>query len=199
MKHLSNIFTFFKKNERLLLYIGLLLCVVFWHRSCQEPKTTKTISIEIPRIDGSFQPKIPKHKPINTDSLAQVIRDTMQPNIQVIREVVEVAEEKNEKLLAEYNSLKSEFERYKLFQSFIATKQFNQKFEDNYLSANITGIVRGEVESVSLDYSIKPRTIETEIKVPRKKRFSIGPYFGYDLLQLEPSLGVSINYGIIRF
>lgn len=199
MKHLSNIFTFFKKNERLLLYVGLLMCVVFWHRSCQEAKTTKTIKVNLPQIDGSFSAQKPIHSRVNIDSLAKVIRDTIHPEVFYLTEIMELADLKTDSLLEEYQNLESEYKRYKLFQEFVSTKTFKQKYEDQYLTATINGLVRGEVESMQLDYTLKPRTIETEIEVRRKKRFSIGPYFGYDLLQLEPSLGVSINYGIIRF
>lgn len=195
------IITFFKDNERVLLYISLFLCVIFWHRSCTEPVKTKTITVEVPAKNGSLQSKTqPKHKPIDIDRLAQSIKDTMSPRIKIIRETVPVAQKKNDSLLNAYNSLKSEFERYKLFQNFISTKSFNQKFQDKYLSASVSGVVRGEVESINLDYTIKPRQIKTDIEV-KNYRWVIGPQVGVSYINqnLSPYIGLGLSYRVIRF
>lgn len=198
MKQLWHIGQFIKNNERLLLYVALLLCVVFWHRSCQETKT-KTINVEVPKIQGNFASQQPNHQTINIDSLRQSIKQNLHPEVIYLNQITEVAELKTDSLLAEYQNLQTEYERFKLFQTFVSTKQFNQTFEDEYIITKVQGVVRGEVESLTLDYTLKPRTITHELEVPKKKRFSVGPYVGYDLIQLQPSLGISINYGLIRF
>ena len=201
MSTLKTIFNFLKDNEKLLLYILLLLCVVFWNRSCTNQVKTKTITVEVPAKNGSLQSKIqPKHKPIDIDRLAQFIKDTMPSRIKIIRETVPVAQKKNDSLLKAYNSLKSEFERYKLFQNFISTKSFNQKFQDKYLSASVTGVVRGEVESINLDYTIKPRQIKTDIEV-KNYRWVIGPQVGVSYINqnITPYIGVGLTYRVIRF
>jgi hypothetical protein len=48
-----------------------------------------------------------------------------------------------------------------LYNKAIEIKSFNQTFEDNHLKATSSGLVRGEIQSLKLDYTIKPQTIET--------------------------------------
>ena len=201
MIQIVRIFNFIKENERLLLYVSLLLCIVFLHRSCTaEPKViTKTVST--PYIHGMFQPQTKiEHKQIDLDSLTKLVRDTIKPEIVIQKELVNYAIEENELLLKQYEALQDEFERYKLFQEFIKPKQFTHTFEDERLLLNVQGLVRGEVSSLTIpSYTIKPIDVEVEITKPRKKRFALGPYVGYDLHRLEPSFGLSLNYGLIRF
>jgi len=37
------------------------------------------------------------------------------------------------------------------------------------------------------------------VKEPPAKRFSVGPYIGYDLLSNKPSIGVAVQWGVIHF
>lgn len=167
-------------------------------RSCSETKTeTKVVST--PYIYGMFQPQTKiEHKPINLDSLTKLVRDTMKPEIIIKKKVINYASQENKLLLENYEVLQDEFERYKLFQQFVKPKQFSHTFEDDMLKATVQGIVRGEVSSLLIpSYTIKP--IELEIPQQKKKPWSIGPYFGYDFYQLEPSFGVSIQYSFLRF
>ena len=201
MIQITYILRFFKENENLLLYMALILVVVFWNRSCtSEPKAiTKTVST--PYIHGMFQPQTKiEHKQIDLDSLTKLVRDTMKTEIVIQKELVNYASQENKLLLKQYEALQDEFERYKLFHEFIKPKQFQHTFEDERLLVNVQGLVRGEVSSLTIpSYTIKPIDVEVEIKKPRKKRFGIGPYFGYDLIQQESSLGISIQYSLLSF
>ncbi len=201
MKHITSLLTFYKENELLLLYICLLLSIVFWNRSCTaEPKViTKTVTT--PYIHGAFTlPVQPRHEVLDIDSLVKSIKDTLRPDVVVREKLIQIASEENTKLLEEYQSLKDEYERYKLFQSFTSVKEFTHTFEDERLQVNIQGFVRGEVSSLTLpSYTIKPIDVEVEIPQAKNKPWSIGPYIGYDLHRLEPSFGVSINYSLIKF
>ena len=199
MIQITSIFRFFKENERLILYVSLLLCIVFLHRSCTSEPNVITKTVSTPYIHGAFKlPIQPRHEVLDIDSLIQSIKDTLRPDVVVREKVIRIASEENKKILEEYQALKDEYERYKLFQSFVSVKEFTQTFEDERLQVNIQGLVRGEVSSLTIpSYTIKP--IDVEIKKPRKKRFALGPYVGYDLIQQEPSLGISIQYSLLSF
>lgn len=187
-----------KTTERIIIYAALLLSIVFWHRSCEANKPTekKTITINIPKQVGEFKPVKPKQLPINVDSIAQLVRDTIPEKVKIIKE----AAKSNDSLLQAYQDLESEFERFKLFQTFVSVKEFNQDFENDYLKLKISGLMRGEMESIGIDYfEIKEREKRLKYEIPKQKRFAIGPYFGYDVIQGNTSFGISLTYGLIMF
>lgn len=186
------------RNSTIISFlVGVVVCFLIL-KSC-EKKDFVPLKISTPEISGSFQSQIPTHKPINTDSLAQVIRDTMRADIKIVREVVEVASKKNDTLLQAYEELESELKRKELFASFIQPRSFLQKFEDEYLSAEISGISRGKVESLNLDYTIKQRTITKPIELPKQKKWHIGPYVGFDAYSQDFGIGVGVMYSILSF
>ena len=183
-----------KTTERIAIYAALLVSIVMWHRSCSSnrPIKTKTITIDIPKQLGNFKQSKPVH--VNVDSIAQLVRDTIPERVRIIKE----AEKSNDSLLNAYRELETEFDRFKLFQRFVSTKEFNQDFEDDFLKLKISGIARGKVESIGIDYyEIKERQKQAEYTIPRQKRWAIGIYFGYDVIELQPSIGISLTYGII--
>jgi len=187
-----------KRLERLVVYASLLICIVLLHRSCEanNPTKTKTITIDIPKIIGDFKPVKPVQKTINIDSILNLVKDTLTPEINIIKKAVKA----NDSLEKKYLALQDEFKRFKLFQEFISIRKFKHTFEDENLIANISGINRGMIESITIDhYEIKERQQGANYELPRIKRFSIGPYVGYDVFHGNYSGGVSIQYGIIRF
>ena len=179
---------------------GVVVSLIFL-KSCKETKVVEK-EIEVPAVSGSFISQQPiQHKSINIDSLALLVRDTMKPKIKVIKEVVEVASKKNDTLLQAYEELEDELKRKELFASFIQPRSFLQKFEDEYLSAEISGISRGKVESLNLDYTIKKRTITKPIEIPKPKKWHIGPYVGFDAYSQDFGIGVGVGvmYSIWSF
>lgn len=200
MMQLTSIFRFFKENEKLLLYMALILAVAFWNRSCTAEPKVITRTVTTPYIHGAFTlPIQPRHEVLDVDSLIQSIKDTLRPDVVVREKVIRIAQKENTELLEEYQDLKDEYERYKLFQSFASVKEFTHTFEDERLQVNVQGLVRGHVSSLTIpNYTIKPIDVDVEIKQARKKHFSIGPYVGYDFHQLKPSFGISLNYSLFR-
>lgn len=187
-----------KTTERIIIYAALLLCIVFWNRSCEknkEPKI-KTITVEVPAKTGNFKIEKPTQKPINIDSIAQLVRDTIPEKTKIIKE----ASKSNDSLLKAYQDLESEFERFKLFQNFASVKEFNQEFDDERLFLDVSGVVRGEIESININtYKIKESSLETKFELPKPKKWHIGPYFGFDVINQDFSFGVSVNYSLFSF
>ena len=64
--------------------------------------------------------------------------------------------------------------------------------------AEVTGSVQGEVKSMSLNYTLKARKVETKIK---KKKFGIGFQLGitYINADITPYVVLGVSYNLIRF
>lgn len=187
------------KKETLISFLLGVVVALFFLRNCKQTEIIEK-EIEVPAVSGSFETYKPiQNQPINIDSLALLVRDTMKPRIKVIKEVVEVASKKNDTLLQAYEELESEVKRKELFATFIQPRSFLQKFEDEYLSAEISGISRGKVENINLDYNIKQRTITKPIEMPKPKKWHIGPYVGFDAYSQDFGVGVGVMYSILSF
>jgi len=106
---------------------------------------------------------------------------------------------KSTKILVEqYTELQSEFDRYKLFLDAVKIQSYTNTFEDNYITAEVSGSVQGEVKSMALNYTLKARKVETKIK---KKKFGIGMQLGITYMNAEitPYVGLGVSYNLIRF
>lgn len=143
------------------IIILVLLAIIFLMRQCDDDSEAKTFKVVVPEVKGSFKDDVkPEQTPINIDSIAQLIKDTLSPKIKIIKQ----ASEKNDSLLNAYLDLKDKYDRYEMFEDFIQVKEFSKTFEDEYLKAEITGINRGDIESMFLDYTIKERQMEVQNK-----------------------------------
>lgn len=187
-----------KLTERIIVYAALLVLIILWHRSCESNKEaeTKVEKIEIPKIIGNFDQEKPDQEKIDVDSIANLVRDTISPRVKIVKK----ASKSNDSLLKAYKELESEFDRLKLFQSFISTKSFKKDFKNDDLKIGISGVVRGKIESIGIDYfEIKEREKEFEYEIPKPDNWHLGPYLGYDLINQKASFGVSVTYSIISF
>jgi len=163
---------------------------------CSKPLEVRTIEVEIPAIVGDFEYAKPVQREINVDSILSLVKDTLTVEFKVIERAVKA----NDSLEKKYLALEDEFERFKLFQEFISVRKFEHTFEDDNLIANISGINRGMIEAITIDYyEIKKRKQNVKIQTARKKRFGIGPGIGYDFLTGNVAVGAYLTYGIIRF
>jgi len=183
-----------KIDKSIILSFAIVVLLVFNIKQCSEPTKTKTITVEVPAKSGSFEmdPDILNWPFIKKDSI--VYRNRLKDTVIYLENKI------NQKLSKDYQELKSKFDRYKLFLEAIKIQNYSKTFEDDFLSATVTGEVQGEVNSMALDYTLKPRTIETEIEV-KNYRWIIGPQVGvtYTADGFSPYLGVGLTYRLIRF
>jgi hypothetical protein len=184
----------FLPKKSLILSIAIVILLVWNIKQCSEPTKTKTITVEVPAKKGSFEldEKI-LHLPVKR-------KDSIIYKTQFKDSIIYIENKVNDKLAEDYQALKSEFVRYKLFLEAIKIQNYSKTFEDDYFTATVTGEVQGELKSMAFDYTIKSRSIETDIEV-RNYRFVIGPQVGvaYTADGFTPYLGVGLTYRLIRF
>lgn len=181
-------------NKTLLLSAAVVLLLIVNIKQCSEPTKTKTITVEVPQEAGSFK--------LNPDLLQWpvIYKDSIIYKTEYKDSIIYLENEINTKLAEDYKALKSEFDRYQLFLDAIKLQNYSKTFEDDLLSATISGTVQGNIQNMALDYSLKPRTIKKDIQV-KNFRFVIGPQVGVTYLSGDfvPYVGVGLTYRVIRF
>jgi hypothetical protein len=191
---MKNIIEILKLNKSLILSIAIVILLVCNIKQCSKPTKSKSITVEVPEKKGSFK------LDDNILNLPVKRKDSIIYKTESKDSIIYTENKFNIKLAEDYQALKSEFDRYKLFLEAIKIQNYSKTFEDDYFTATVTGEVQGEVKSMAFDYTIKPRTIQTDIEV-RNYRFVIGPQVGvsYTADGFSPYLGVGLTYRLIRF
>ena len=141
----------------ILIAFSAILLVILFFKGCSGDTETKPATIKIPAISGKFESVKPTH---------EVIRDTIligqklsKPNDEYLQRQINELILENKALQQFYNEA-SDSLKTTLFNKAIELKSFSHTFDNDTLKATASGIVRGEVQSIKLDYTIKPQTIE---------------------------------------
>ena len=140
----------------------LLFIVLFFMKTCQPEPTI--ITVEIPEKKGEFEGKKPDHVEITPENVHD------KEDVYIKGEKVYITNPLNEILLSENERLKLDFEKANvsikklLYDNAISINKFSTTFEDENLLLNIDGIVRGEVQEVTPNYTIKKQTISVPVK-----------------------------------
>ena len=183
-----------KINKSLILSFVIVILLVWNIKQCTDPTKPKTITVEVPAKEGSFK--------VDSNILQWPVKgkDSIIYRTKFKDSIIYIENKVDEKLAKDYQALKYEFDRYKLFLEAIKIQNFSKTFEDDYFIGTVTGEVQGEVKSMAFDYTIKPRSMQTDIQV-RNYRFVIGPQVGvaYTPDGFSPYLGVGLTYRLIRF
>jgi|GEM_PF-3420342 hypothetical protein len=191
---MKNIFKILKLNKSLILSIAIVILLVCNIKQCSEPTKTETITVEVPEKKGSFE--------LDDNILQSPIKgkDSIIYRTKFKDSIIYIENKVDEKLAEDYQALKSEFDRYKLFLEAIKIQKYSKTFEDDYFAGTVSGEVQGELKSMAFDYTIKHRSMQTDIQV-RNYRFVIGPQVGvtYTADGFTPYLGVGLTYRLIRF
>jgi len=191
---MKNIIKILKLNKSLILSIAIVILLVWNIKQCSEPTKTKTITVELPEKKGSFE--------LDDNILQWPVKgkDSIIYRTESKDSIIYIENKVNDKVAEDYQALKSEFDRYKLFLDAIKIQKYSKTFKDDYFTATVTGEVQGELKSMAFDYNIKPRAIQTDIKV-KNYRFVIGPSVGmtYSADGFSPYLGLGLTYRLIRF
>lgn len=149
---------------KILIGLGILVCVFFIGR-CNAPKEYKTVKVEVPAQSGS-SPLIVNPKPIVTVKDSIIYKDSIYVTENPI----------NKKLMDEYIDLEKRYsgieletKRLNMMLNASQTRTYVIPFEDEFVSLKGTMQVQGELLSTKYDYTLKPRTIETTIEIPKSK------------------------------
>ena len=136
---------------------GILICFLFF-RSCHGT-STKPVIIKTPEIKGQFEAVKPEQKPI-TVILPQLKTTPFEQNLS--KKESEFLQGQINQLLAENNSLQEQYSnasdslKQALYNKSIQINSFTHTWENDTIKATATGLVRGEVQTIGLKYTIKP-------------------------------------------
>jgi hypothetical protein len=165
------------QNFKNYIIIGLsIACAILFIRGC---KDVETITIKVPVKVEVFVPVVEK------------VFDT-------IREPYPVYIKADTVRLTEYINA-SEILQQSMYEEAVTVREYNEKFEDDYIIGNVYSKTTGTLDAQSFEYKTKPRTvivdttITQEIKVPYKNKLFVGGELGMPLQRYD-----EINQTIIR-
>ena len=156
-------------------YLGWVLLFIFlWFNGCSgKEKATTSAKVIVPEVKGQFEAK----KPINTPILIKA--NSPQLKKSTGKDILQVENPINPKLIAENEKLKSDFAKEKdslkriiAYNKSVQLNKFSSDFEDNNIIINIDGIVQGEVKEITPGYKIKEKKIEVPVK-PKETVFRL--------------------------
>lgn len=150
-----------KLNTAFKIIITILLVVlIILMNKCNKPTATVT-KYETKEVKGKFEAVKPKQEVISTEpknaSTEPKYRTSNEDKF--LQGQINVLIAENKALQQFYNEASDSLKNV-LFNKAIELKSFNQIFEDDKLKSEVSGIVQGEVKSLKLDYTIKPKTID---------------------------------------
>lgn len=159
------------------LVIGLLIAILFlWLKGCSgnEPAVAKTIQTK--EVKGKFEAVKPIQKPVVQNPSTEPKYRTSN-NDEFLQSQINQLIAENKALQDFYNQASDSLQKA-LYEKAIEVKSFSQTFEDDKLKATSSGLVRGEIQSLKLDYTIKPQTIELPKQKETFLRVLVGGGFG---------------------
>lgn len=176
-----------KIKER-LIYIGVIIILLLALFKCSGDTEYIEVPVEIkvPEVIGEFKKE---------ESPKEIIRDSIVYKYKYIDREIESKNPLMEELLKEYELAVKENDSLKqaqLFFNSIEIRDYNSKFEDEYLSLEIVSKTQGKLLEISPSYTIKERIIKEDVKVPIPKNISF--YIGGKIsLPTNLNINNSIN------
>lgn len=157
------------KNKIFYWTIGLVilaLVLLFLFNDCKG----ETVVVETKEVKGKFEAVKPINNPIlntpksgeleNPNTSNNSSSSTSAKNAQV-QKLIDSLRNRNIQLEIAFAKSKN---KDSLYLKAIELNSFSQTFEDEFLKTDVSGISRGTVESLKLDYTIKSR--KETVKVP---------------------------------
>lgn len=145
-----------------LAYLGwVLLFAVLFFRGCNPgTQTAEKIKVVTKEVKGSI---VTKEKVINVP-IVRTVKDTAGTGFYVNQ--IDKLFEENNKMQLEFLKMDS-LQQIQAYNKAIQINAFKQSFDDEYINAQVTGEVMGNVKQMRLDYTIKPQT--TEVDAPKTR------------------------------
>lgn len=154
------------------LIVGIL--ILAWFKGCSNDEQ-KTIDVKVPSVSGKFESVKPEQKPIKNDKVPEIKKVFQYKDLS--KKEREFLQSEISRLLAENEQLDKDFQNANdslmqvIYKNAIEIKYFSHKWENDTLSANVKGLVRGEIQNINLDYKIKTRTVT--IPNPKEVKFRL--------------------------
>jgi hypothetical protein len=167
----------------------VLLIVVLWFNGCSgnspAPKTTK---VTVPETKGKFDFKVPDHVPIQ-----------QKPKIVTETNTVYVENKLEQKLIDENKKIKADFKKANdsikelMFAEKAKLNKYSSDFENDDFKLNVSGIVEGEIKTMTPSYTIKEKKVEVPIK-QTKFRLLLGAGVGVNKQLNQGVYKADINF-----
>lgn len=169
------------KNYLWQIISGVLLIVLLF-RCCEDPSKDKSRTIIIPEKKGSFTQVKPESIKVPIYHYKTLKGDTITLENPVNEELAL----KYETLIKNHDSIKAKL----MYLEAIQIRNYKHEFEDKNLKATVYARTTGTLDSLKLDYTIKPDTII----IPEKKLL-VSLLLGGGLNTVDKG-GVKLNVGV---
>jgi hypothetical protein len=142
-------------NMILSFIIGLLLASFAWYYFTKSSKET----VVVPAVTGSFKSVKPIHTKVDTVYLPKFVKSKIDNSEN------EFLQGEINRLLKEYDEMDLAFANANdslqqlLYRNAISINEFQTDFDNDTLTASVKGLVRGEVQTLGLKYTIKERSM----------------------------------------
>jgi hypothetical protein len=142
----------------------LLFGVLFFKGCNPELQTAEKIKVVTKEIKGSI---VTKEKVINIP-IVRTLKDTAGTGYYVNQ--IDKLFEENNKMQLEFLKMDS-LQQIQAYNKAIEINAFKQTFDDNYINAQVTGEVMGNVKQMRLDYTIKPQELKVDAPKPKNNLY----------------------------
>jgi hypothetical protein len=149
-----------------LQWLGwVFLIIVLFFRGCNtELQTAEKIKVVTKEIKGSI---VTKEKVINVP-IVRTVKDTAGTGFYVNQ--IDKLFEENNKMQNEFLKMDS-LQQIQAYNKAIEINAFKQSFDDNYINAQVSGEVMGNVKQMRLDYTIKPQELKVDAPKPKNNLY----------------------------
>jgi hypothetical protein len=155
-------------NKRInyLTWLGwIILFIVLWFQGCNpEPQYAEKIKVITKEVKGSI---VTKEKVINVP-IVKTLKDTAGTAFYVNQ--IDKLFEENNKMQLEFLKMDS-LQQIQAYNKAIEINAFKQTFDDNYINAQVSGEVMGNVKQMRLDYTIKPQELKVDAPKPKNNLY----------------------------
>jgi hypothetical protein len=138
------------KTHTIVLLFGMALMYFLMSNCSKEPRPQTVYKTK--EIIGKIPPAKVIEKPIYISDKSEVNRLKKLYNFSQaeIDSLLAETDRFNDFAMGVHDSLQAEIKK------LIALKEFNQPFEDTVVKIDVSGVVRGDIKKMKIDYKVKP-------------------------------------------
>ena len=160
-------------------------------------------TVLVPEVKGSFKAEKPNEKIIyltkyvkqkNGQNLSKNDKSEKTKKSPENKSKIDSLLALNSEITRKFNELNSK-EKTKKYQEAIELKEFSKKYEDSTISISACGLVRGVVEELGFDYTIKERKIPVKQPILIMGGVTVGATKNFDKNVISTSAGVQLRNG----
>lgn len=190
-------------NKVLIGAIGIaVFFLLLWFKSCDNKP--EKVTVVLPEVKGKFEAVKPEQIVISDKKTANVQKAFGQ---NLSKKELEYWKAEAERLFKENQEMDQAFMNANdslqqlLYKNAITIKSFNHQFDNDTLSATVKGLVRGEIQSIAIDYTIKSRKIEVakpkEVKFRMLGGIEVGNTKEFNDFSVKANVGFQLGSGSI--